>query len=256
MRVPGKKGFLCLFLSLGSLVFLQAAEDLREEFHQTYPLAANGRVSLSNVNGPVRVAAWDRNEVKVDAVKRARTQAALNEAEIVVDAQPDSIDIKTKYPEDNRNRDTARIDYTVTVPKGARLDQIKTVNGAVEVQGVSGPVRASSVNGTVSGQRLEGEVNLSTVNGGVEADLLRTDAAKSISLRSVNGTVSLRLPQGTNMHLSVATVHGTIESDFDLPVRKIGFGPGRNLDTIIGKGGADVQLHTVNGRVLLKTNSV
>jgi len=256
MCVPGKKSFLCLFLSLGSLVFLQAAEDLREEFHQTYPLAANGRVSLSNVNGPVRVAAWDRNEVKVDAVKRARTQAALNEAEIVVDAQPDSIDIKTKYPEDNRGRDSASIDYTLTVPKGARIDEIRTVNGAIDVQGVAGPVRASSVNGTVSGQRLEGEVNLSTVNGRVEAQLLRTDAAKSISLKSVNGAVSLTLPAEAGMRLSAATVHGTIESDFDLPVRKAGFGPGRNVEATIGKGGTAVRLNTVNGAILLRNGTV
>jgi hypothetical protein len=45
--------------------------ELTEEFHQTYPLSATGRVALSNINGSVKISAWDRNEVKVDAVKRA-----------------------------------------------------------------------------------------------------------------------------------------------------------------------------------------
>jgi hypothetical protein len=49
---------------------------LTEEFHQTYPFAANGRVSLSNINGPVHITAWDRNEVKLDAIKRANNQGA------------------------------------------------------------------------------------------------------------------------------------------------------------------------------------
>jgi DUF4097 and DUF4098 domain-containing protein YvlB len=255
MLVSGKKAFLLAFLSLGSLVALQAAGELREEFHQTYPLAANGRISLANVNGPVHVTEWDRNEVKVDAVKHGPTQDALKEAEIVVEARVDAISIKTKYPENNHRRDAASVDYTLTVPKGAQLDQVSTVNGAVEVQGISGPVRASSVNGTVKGRRLEGEVNLSTVNGRVEAEF-RTGPAKSISLRSVNGTVSLSLPPDASVDLSAATVHGAIQSDFDLPVRKVGFGPGGNVKATIGKGGAAVRLNTVNGTILLRNGIV
>src|SRR5947209_5220340 len=52
-------------------------DELREEFHQTYPLTANGRVSLENINGGVHIAVWDQNEVKVDAVKRAYRRERL-----------------------------------------------------------------------------------------------------------------------------------------------------------------------------------
>jgi DUF4097 and DUF4098 domain-containing protein YvlB len=124
------------------------------------------------------------------------------------------------------------------------------------LEGIVGPVSASSVNGSVTGRRLEGEVNLSTVNGRAEAELLRTDGAKIISLNSVNGAVSLRLPQEVGARLSLATLHGSIKSDFDLPVRKTGSGLGRNVDTVLGTGGADVRLHTVNGAVLLKKGPV
>ena len=93
-----------------------AAEELREEFHKNYPLAATGRVSLSNVNGSVRISAWDKNEVKVDAVKRGRTQEALKETEIVVDSRADAIEIRTKYPEGSRReRHSARVDYTLSL---------------------------------------------------------------------------------------------------------------------------------------------
>ena len=33
----------------------QQLTELTEEFHQTYPLSSEGRVSLSNLNGRVRV---------------------------------------------------------------------------------------------------------------------------------------------------------------------------------------------------------
>src|SRR5467141_3155317 len=69
--------------SLRSIVaFAESSAEVREEFHQTYPLSATGRVSLSNVRGEIRITTWDRNEVKVDAVKRASERNLLTQTEI------------------------------------------------------------------------------------------------------------------------------------------------------------------------------
>lgn len=248
-RIAGWVAFYVLVVA-ASIVVLRAEQDLREEFHQTYPLAAGGRVSLHNVNGSVHVTAWDQNQVKVDAVKRARTQEALKEVEIVVEARADAVEIRTKYPEHSRRGDSASVDYTLSVPRQARLDEIKTVNGAIEIAGTAAEVRAGSVNGGVTGRQLTGEVELSTVNGRVEAEVDRL-AGKPISLKSVNGAVVLRLPQDAGARLTASTVHGSIDSNFDLTVRHIGFGPGRDVETVIGKGGPDVKLRTVNGSIRL-----
>src|ERR1700757_1371269 len=50
-----------------------------EEFHQSYPISANGQIELRNINGPVEIKAWDRNEVKVDAIKRLEQGAAAEQ---------------------------------------------------------------------------------------------------------------------------------------------------------------------------------
>ena len=52
-------------IAIGSQLTLRAA--LTEELHKTYPLDADGRVSLNNVHGAAHITAWDRNEVQVDA---------------------------------------------------------------------------------------------------------------------------------------------------------------------------------------------
>src|SRR5438309_4812363 len=70
---------------------------LSEEFHQTYALAPDGRVELDNINGPVHIAAWDRNEVKVDAIKSADTKERLEEAKIEIDSSNDRLSIRTQY---------------------------------------------------------------------------------------------------------------------------------------------------------------
>src|ERR1700737_5382115 len=55
-----------------------------EEFHQAYPLTPDGRVELDNINGPVHISAWDRNEVRVDAIKSASTKERLDKPRIEI----------------------------------------------------------------------------------------------------------------------------------------------------------------------------
>lgn len=246
----------CALLAVSLGVWAQTREELREEFHRTYPLAASGRVSLENINGTVRIVAWDRNEVKVDAVKRAYTAERLAEAEIRIDANADSIRIKTKYPEDRtewndgdrRYRNPASVDYTLTVPRGAQLDRVQLINGPLEIEGVRGDVDAGSVNGRVTARGLVGRAHLSVVNGPLEATFDRFDEAKSVELSSVNGPVTLSVPSDANAEIRVSTLHGGISNDFGLPVRRGRF-IGQEMAGRLGGGGTFVKLSSVNGPV-------
>jgi DUF4097 and DUF4098 domain-containing protein YvlB len=237
-----------LSTALGAQAILAAAE-LREEFHQTYPLDQTGRVRLENVNGNVRVLTWDREEVKVEAIKRARKQEHLDEAKIEIDAGADRIRIKTRFPDSKTRRSNSNstsVDYTLTVPRQSRLDGVRTVNGGIEIEHVRGDVEAGSVNGAVTATGLSGEVQLSTVNGSVRASF--SQLTKAVSLKSVNGGVTISLPPDANAVLSANTLNGGISSDFTLPVKKH-FPVGRNLDGKLGQGGPDIDLSTVNGGI-------
>jgi hypothetical protein len=227
---------------------IPSCAQVRDEFHKTYALTATGRVSVSNVNGAVRITAWDRNEVKVDAVKRGWSERALQDARIVVEARADAIEIRTQYPE--HSRDAASVEYTLSVPRHAALEGIGTVNGPVEIDGAAGAIRASTVNGKVDVRRAEGDADLRTTNGRVEADFARL--GRTLSAKTVNGGIVVTLPRDAGARLTARTVHGGIHGDFALPVRRVGFGPGSNLETVIGDGGADVRLSTVNGAIDLR----
>jgi DUF4097 and DUF4098 domain-containing protein YvlB len=223
------------------------ATELREEFHQTYPLDKQGKVQLENVNGNVHIVTWDREEIQVDAIKHAKKQADLDEMKIDVDARPGQVQVRTKYPESrNRKNNSGGVDYTLTVPKKSRLDKVSTVNGGIEIEGVGGDVAASSVNGTVAASGLAGGVNLSTVNGSVKANFASLN--KAISLKSVNGGVSVALPPEANADVSAHTLNGGINNAFSLPVKKH-FPVGQNLDSKLGQGGPEIELSTVNGGI-------
>lgn len=230
--------------------------ELTEEFHQTYPLTGEGRVSLQNLNGGVRVSAWDRNEVKVDAVKRAYTQQRLQETKINVDAGPSYVRIETEYPDYNwrddgeRHENPASVEYTLTVPRTARLEDVDLVNGSLTIEGVAGPVHASSVNGHVRASGLSGTVNLSVVNGQLEATLDRLNESGTVTLSSVNGPLVVTLPSDSNATVRANTLHGPINNDFNLPVRE-GEYIGRDLEGRLGQGGARVRLSNVNGSITI-----
>jgi DUF4097 and DUF4098 domain-containing protein YvlB len=233
-------------------------DELTEEFHQTYPLSPTGLVSIANINGDVHISAWDQNEVKVDAVKRAYQRERLTEVTIDVVNTADSVRIKTKYPEHNssssdrtRENSFSSVEYTVRIPRKARVEGAELVNGSLDIEGVEGDVHASLVNGKVSASGLAGEVKLSTVNGSVEANVARLDDTKGISLNSVNGSIVLTVPASASAQVKANTLHGAITNDFGIEVHNGDF-VGHDLDGQIGSGGPRIRLSNVNGPITIK----
>ena len=234
----------------------QPGQELREEFHQTYPLSATGRVSLENINGGVNIKVWDRPAVQVDAIKKAYRQNRLAEATIEVNSTEESIRIKTEYPYGNqtfrsgegRYDNPAIVEYSLTVPRKAVLESIELINGHLDIDGVEGNVKASSINGKVIARGLMGEARLSTVNGPLQATFTQLNEARPISLASVNGNLTLIIPSNANASIKAGTVHGGISNSFNLKV-KHGEYVGHSLDGQIGTGGPKIKLGNVNGGI-------
>jgi DUF4097 and DUF4098 domain-containing protein YvlB len=229
---------------------------LSEEFHQTYALTPDGRIELDNINGPVHISSWDQNQVKVDAVKYADTKERLEEAKIEIDARNDSISIRTKYPDHNQSwnwgshNNPASVEYTLTVPRTARLDEIKLINGSLDVTGMSGEVNASCINGRLEAHDLSGRARLSTINGRLDARFGQL-ASNSVELNSVNGSVELTIPSDSKAELEADTVSGGINNDFGLHVNHHNF-VGHDLRGELGSGGAHISLKNVNGRIEIR----
>ena len=225
---------------------------LTEEFHHTYPLSANGRIELENLNGSVHISAWDQNEVKVDAVKYANTKERLDEVKIEVEAESDFVSIRSRYPDHNNTfnggwNDPAGVEYTVMVPRNARLDEINLVNGSLDVNGVAGEVRASCVNGKLTAQDLTGRLELSTVNGKLNAQFQQL-GDNSIQLSSVNGGLEVTLPSDANARIDASTVSGGIDDDFGLHVNHRRW-VGHDLRAELGNGRTRIELSNVNGHI-------
>jgi DUF4097 and DUF4098 domain-containing protein YvlB len=229
---------------------------LTEEFHQTYAMTADGRIELSNINGDVHISSWDQNQVKVDAVKYADSKELLDEAKIEIEAKSDSLSIRTRYPEHNKSsnwgshNNPASVEYTLTVPRGVRLDEIKLINGELDIAGVGGEVQASCINGRLEAHNLAGRAHLGTINGHLDARFDQL-AGSSVELSSVNGSLDLTIPSDSKAEIEASTVSGGIDNDFGLHVDNHHF-VGRELRGELGSGGTHIKLQNVNGRIEIR----
>lgn len=244
---------LMLFAAVLSLVLPLAAagSDLTEAFTYSYPFAADGRISLENINGDVTVEGWDREEVSIEAIKRGRSQEALDAAVIEIEAREDVIHVETRYPQNRHGdgrRDAASVDYTLYVPRGAELDEIELVNGSLTLASLAGDVTASLVNGEVRARGLAGDAEISSVNGELEIALDELGDGSTVELSTVNGSLRLDVPGGAGAEVEATTVHGDIRNDFGLDVDKTGFF-GKSLEGTVGAGGARVRMSNVNGSI-------
>ncbi len=235
-----------------------AGLDETERFEQTYPLNANGKISVSNINGSISIETWDNPQVKLEYVKTGSSKEILSQVDVKIEARQESFSVETNYGSyDERKRknyynsDKLQVDYHLFVPRTAVLDGIETVNGAINISNAANMTRASAVNGQIRATNLRGTANLSTVNGMLEANFDQLQSGSRISLNTVNGTVNLIIPSDANATVKADTVNGNISNDFGLPVRK-GKYVGENLYGKIGSGEVQIKLNSVNGGLTFK----
>jgi TM2 domain-containing membrane protein YozV len=235
--------------------------EFRKNITQSFPFNADGRFSLDNVNGRIEIYGWNSNVVAVAAVIHGKTGDSVEAIKVSIDSQVDRASVHTEQPRSqagfhwswrwllNNWRDNASVDYTVHVPMQARLANISSVNGHVEIEGVTGDIAGSTVNGTAQIQDAAGRLKFSTVNGRITADMSRLGDGQSVALDAVNGRIELAVPENADAKFSASTVNGGITSEFSALEVKKEFPASKNLKGILGHGGASVKISTVNGGV-------
>jgi DUF4097 and DUF4098 domain-containing protein YvlB len=221
---------------------------LHEDVHKTFDVGKTPRLALSNVNGDVEVTGGSGTTIEVTAVKSADSQKTFDDMEVSIEQDGDDVRVKVHYKhhDDWDNDSPSRVDFTVQVPRGTRLEDVSLVNGELDLKDIDGRIQASSVNGSVEGEGLAGNLDLSTVNGDVT--LAVSGGMESIKLHSVNGTVSLSLPRNVDANLSANTIHGDIRGSREFHAEERHF-VGSSLTSVIGKGGGHIDLNTVNGDI-------
>jgi DUF4097 and DUF4098 domain-containing protein YvlB len=165
--------------------------QFKEDFHFSYPFQAGGRLDLSNQNGAVEIAGWDRNVIDVSGTKSASSRDDLQRIKVVVDVQGTSASISTKFPETGFGHSHG-VQYLVRVPRNTVLGQAHTTNGAISAEDLEGGGNVSSTNGRIFLARDTGDYDGHTSNATIEFE----ECSGNVKAETTNGTVRGRLKAG------------------------------------------------------------
>jgi hypothetical protein len=227
------------------------------EYHAV--IKPSQHVWIKNTNGPIEVVAGNSDTLYVHAEKSWRNSdpssvqliPVLTERGVTICAMWEAREQRCADAGDYRmngvRKNDVAVRFTVQLPKGVPIEA-STVNGGLEIDGVSAPVDAATVNGRIAVNTSKGPVQATTVNGSIEANmqgLMEGD----VRLTTVNGSVTAGLPARINATIDAETVNGRVDTDF--PVQITGKISTRHLRGNIGNGGPTLKLVTVNGSITL-----
>jgi hypothetical protein len=234
-----------------------------DEFRWNGRVAAGRTVDIKGVNGNIRAEPSSGSEVEVVASKRAK-RSNPNEVQIKVIEHEGGVTICAVYPSGEpgrinectignrwsshtRNNDV-EVDFTVRIPAGLNFAG-RTVNGEVATGALNGDVEAYTVNGGID-ISATGYAEAGTVNGSISVAMGNANWPRDLSFETVNGDITLNLPEATSVIVNAETLNGGIHSDF--PVTVQGRLSRRRMTGTIGDGKHQLTLKTVNGSINMR----
>lgn len=195
------------------------------------------KVSISNVNGSVKVEAVDGKTVSVEATQEG-SEAERAKYPIQVEQDGDEVTVRMccgscskKLTNCNNPPDTH---FVVKVPRDSSLEA-SSVNAPVKVSGVAGDQEVSVVAGDVSVKGSRGKLEVAAVSGNVE---LVPESLADTEVSTVSGNVKLKLPKGAGANVEFSSVGGRFNG------RDVSLGSSRQK---YGSGEHDVEVSTVGG---------
>lgn len=242
--------------------------DMRRDkaFTWSGTVPSGRRVMIKNVNGGIEVERSTSGRVEISAEKRWRRgdpEAVRIEQKMVGDdvlvcalfgenARCDERGIRSEGRSTWNSRNDVSVRFTVRVPDGVRVD-LSTVNGGLDVTGVSNEVDARTVNGSITARSAGGPVRAKTVNGSITVSMGMLGRAADLEYESVNGAITIELPANAGAQLDLSTVNGRVSTDF--PITMSGTLSQRRVRGTVGDGAARIRASTVNGSVTLRKSN-
>jgi hypothetical protein len=226
----------------------RAASAVTERLEKQLPLKAGGRLTLRNGKGDIEIRSWDRDVVEVRVEKTSDVADEMALVPINITATDDEIVISSEYPL-YAPRLLVRTHYRLRVPAAIDLRLVKTIQGTVDIAGVTGRAVVRVDTGAVKIDGFSGLLDVMTSNGQIEATLASLTKDDSVYLDTYNGDILLTMPKLPEAYVALQTMTGVIDSGFAMTTAqsyspKIARGPNTVTEPV-------VRAVTVNGNIRL-----
>jgi hypothetical protein len=277
-----------LFAAVLAIAGLAALPARAGQWEKVYKVAGRADLRVQTNDAAIEVAAADISEVRARVVT-AGWDISSSDVRISRDFQSGNrVELEVSVPRmhwswGGTNR-WVRIE--VTVPRQCNLD-LHTGDGHIKVNGVDGELRVESGDGHIEATDLRGQIRLHTGDGHIEAanldgsldastrdgrlhvrgrfDALRLETgdgsvsaevlpgskvSNDWSIRTGDGSIVVRLPDGLSAEVDAHTGDGHISSQ--LPITVSGIIGRSDLRGKLGGGGAKLMIRTGDGSIRLE----
>ncbi|MFZ1614096.1 MAG: DUF4097 family beta strand repeat-containing protein [Holophaga sp.] len=244
---------------------IQPAKAEKTTETRTVPLASGSTLKVENVNGFIRVEAWDREEVQFTG--EFKPSSKDEQVKVTFTPSDKKLVIKGEYPKHTGwgsyrgpscemtlkvprkvmpNLESVNGEVTLTGISGNA--SVETVNGAIKVKDLNEALKAHTVNGSISLDQVKGGLKLETVNGSIKGTGL-DGSNKGIEAETVNGSIHLQI-SGIKGHLKASTVNGDVsfkaKGADDVVIKK------HKVSATFPGGDQQISLETVNGGIVIE----
>lgn len=242
---------IILSSALSSIFAFSVSATVTDTIEKSFDVEANSLFSLSNINGEVDIVSWSDQVIKIEATINADNQDARDRVKIKIKQSDEKVSVKTDYEERSTwgNNQSAEVTYKIWLPIDTNLSDIELVNGSLNIENVSGEIKAQVVNGSIKATGLTKDSEINSVNGSVKVYYQAVSPSlKNIDIETVNGSIKLYLPSDVDANLDLETMHGSIKTEFGINSQENTFS-GHNLRGDIGSGVIDIDMESVNGSI-------
>jgi len=268
-----------------ALVALVAPPARGDEWSRQYSLKGRPDVHVKTDDGSVRIDTGTESAIEAQVTTKG-WRIAPEEVTITESQTGDRVDIEVRLPKGTHfGMGNRSIDVVLRMPKEADLE-VRTGDGSIVVQPVSGRASLSTGDGSITVDGLQGEISLHTGDGSIRAtglsgrlkadtgdgsmnvrgrfDVLElrtgdggivaaaepgSKVEAAWSLRSGDGSITLRVPEGLGAELDAHTGDGSIT--VDKPVTVSGTIREHTVRGPLGPGGLPLQIYTGDGSIRL-----
>jgi DUF4097 and DUF4098 domain-containing protein YvlB len=271
------------------LVGLALATPARaDEWSKKYALTAKPELRVDANDGSIEITS--ANQQTIDARVTTSGWKLGAEVHVNESQNGNQVTVEVRVPRSHfhigfgNDRRSVRIE--LRVPRQADLDihtgdghinseavagriRLDTGDGHITANGLAGEIRLHTGDGHIEGARFDGSLDadtgdgrmnvrgrfdaltLKTGDGSIQAEAERGSAMKSSwSLRSGDGSITLRFPQGLGAQLDAHTGDGHISVDF--PVTVSGTLSKSTIRGKLGTGGPELTIRTGDGSIRLE----
>ena len=270
-----------------AVVGLSGTAARADEWSHRYPVKGPADLRVKTDDGSVRIETGDYGEITARVTTEGWT-IGPDGAAITESQSGDRVEIAVRLPQHRswHGFEHRSVRVVLQVPRRADLD-VRTGDGSVVVQPLSGRLSVSTGDGSITAEGLQGEIrlhtgdgsirasglsgqlqadtgdghmtvrgrfellDLSTGDGGIDADVEPgSKVGKPWSLRSGDGGITLRLPEELGAELDAHTGDGHVVVDKPFSVAGT-----VSRDTVrgrLGAGGEPIRIHTGDGSIHLQ----